>query len=148
MHKLGKAPELVLEEKDTEFKIQKFMNNVPTFNADKKGMHLTILVVEICFMMSHKQRGILIDRIEGIRKYLTRNTDKTDPSYRFNQFGNMLLEIPKSGFMRSVLEQNTSDLLKNIQSVEYNLVESIYRSEVVELEELWVLVLNNYEQLK
>jgi hypothetical protein len=148
MHKLGKAPELVFEGKEKEFKVQRFLNDVPTFNQDKKGMHLAILIIEICFMMSEKQRGTLIDRIESLQKNLTRNTDKTDPSYRFNQFGNMLLEIPKSGFIRSILERNTANLLKDLQNVPNEMVESIYRSEVVELEELWVLMLNNYEQLK
>ena len=148
LHKLGKATDLVFEEQDKVFKVQKFMNDVPTFNSDKKGMHLAVLIIQICFMMSDKQRVLLIDRIEAIRKYLTRNTDKTDPSYRFHQFGNMLLEIPKSGFMRSVLENNTASLFKDLQSVPYDMIESIYRSEVVELEELWVLMLNNYEGLR
>ncbi len=146
MHKLGSASDLALEEK--EFKLQKFLNDVPTFNNDKKGMYLAILIIEICYMMSARQQNTLIDRIEAIQKYLTRNTLKTDPSYRFNQFANMLLEIPKSGFMRSVLEKNTAVFFKDLQSVPYDMVESIYRSEVVALEELWGLVLNNYEKLK
>lgn len=149
LHKLDKTTGLVFEEKDKDFKIQKFMNNVPTFTNDKKGMHLSILIIHICFMMDGtKQRVLLIDRIEAIRKYLSRNTAKTDPSYRFNQFGNMLLEIPKSGFIRAVLEKNTAALFKDLQDVPHDMIESIYRSEVVELEELWVLMLNNYEQLK
>lgn len=146
LHKLGVAKELVLEEK--EFKIQKFINNVPTFNNDKKGMHLSLVVLEICFMMSRKQRDELIDRIEAMQKHLTRYTDKTDPSYRFNQFGNMLLQIPKSGFTRSVLEKNTASLLEDLKSVPYDIMESIFRSEVIELEDLWAFMLNNYEGLK
>jgi hypothetical protein len=148
LYKLGVATDLPFSEKDVDFKIQKFLNEVPTFNLDKRGMHLSTLIIEICFMLSLKQRDLLIDRIEAIQKYLNRNTDKTDPSYRFNIFGRMLLEIPKSGFKRSILESNTAQLLKNLQSNSYNTVESIYRSEVVELEELWELVLSNYEKLK
>jgi hypothetical protein len=149
LHKLGVAKNLSFEEHEKDFKIQKFLNDVPTFNSDRKGMHLAILIIEICFMMStNKQRGALIDRIESIEKYITRNTLKTDPSYRFNQFANMLLEMPKSGFMRSILEQNTAELFKDLQSVPYDMLESIYRSEPVELEEVWLLVLDNYENLK
>jgi hypothetical protein len=146
MHKLGAAQGLKLAEK--EFDFDAFLKDTPTFNQDKKGMHLPLLILEICFQMSAKTRDELIDRIEAFQKHLTRYTDKTDPSYRFNEFGRMLLEIPKSGFKRSILESNTAQLFKNLQSVQYNNVESIYRSEVVELEELWELVLSNYESLK
>jgi hypothetical protein len=146
LHKLGVAPDLVLDGKAFNFK--EFIKTVPTFEQDKKGMHLALVILEICFMMSKQERDVLIDRIEALQKHLSRYSSKTDPSYRFNQFGNMLLEIPKSGFMRSVLEKNTAQLFKDLQSVPYDMVESIYRSEVVELEELWILMLNNYAKLK
>lgn len=146
LHKLGVAPDLVLDGKAFDFK--EFIKAVPTFEQDKKGMHLALVILEICFMMSKKERDTLIDRIEALQKHLSRYSSKTDPSYRFYQFGNMLLEIPKSGFKRSLLEQNTAHLFKDLQSVPYDMVEAIYRSEVVELEELWVMVLNNYEKLK
>ena len=146
LHKLGVAKELVLEENAFDFAA--FIKDVPTFNQDKKGMHLALVILEICFMMSKKRRDELIDRIDALQKHLSRYSDKTDPSYRFSQFGNMLLEIPKSGFMRSVLEENTAHLFRDLQSVPYDMIESVYRSEVVELEALWIIMLNNYESLK
>jgi hypothetical protein len=146
MHKLGAAQGLKLLEK--EFDFESFLKDVPTFNHDKKGMHLPLLILEICFQMSAKTQDILIDRIESFQKHLTRYTDKTDPSYRFNEFGRMLLEIPQSGFKRAILERNTAQLLENLKSSNYNTIESIYRSEVVELENLWEVVLSNYEKLK
>ncbi len=146
LHKLGVAKELVLEDKVFDFSA--FVKEVPTFNQDKKGMHLALIILEICFMMSKKQRDELIERIEAMQKHLSRYSDKTDPSYRFSQFGNMLLEIPKSGFMRSVLQENTKTLFKDLQSVPHDMIEAIFRSEVVELEDLWGMMLNNYEQLK
>jgi hypothetical protein len=148
LHKLGKAKDLVFDPQDSVFKLNKFLNHVPTFNQDKRGMQLAVLIVEICFMMSHKQRDLLIDRIEAIQKHLSRTTLKTEPNYRFNQFGNMLLEIPKSGYSRALLERNTESLFKDLQSVPYDLIESVYRSEPINLEDLWGLVLSNYESLK
>ena len=50
--------------------------------------------------------------------------------------------------MRSVLEENTAHLFQDLQSVPYDMIESVYRSEVVELEELWAIMLDNYEQLR
>lgn len=146
LYKLGTAADLVLMEKTFDFQV--LIKDMPTLNGDKRGMRLEILILEICFMMSKKQRDDLIDRIDALQKQFSRYTEKTDPSYRFNQFGNMLLEIPKSGFMRSLLEQNTAELLKDLQSVPYDMVESIYRSEVVELESLWGLMLDKYEGLR
>ena len=91
----------------------------------------------------------MFERIEGIEKYLNRHTEKTDPSYRFNQFGCMLLEIPKSGFIRSVLEERTESLFEDLKSVTYNFAESnMYRSEPIDLEEMWDWILDCYEDAR
>ena len=148
LHKLGKAPHLPFNEEDKNFRIKHLLNNTPTFDSDKNGMHLALLILDICFSMSLRQQSDLIDRIEAIEKFLNRHTDKTDPSYRFNKFGRMLLEIPKSGFIRSVLEQRTEILLEDLKSVPYDFGESMYRSEPIGLEEMWGWLLDCYEDVQ
>jgi tetratricopeptide (TPR) repeat protein len=140
LHQLG-VP-MSFDKKEATFKISKFLNDVPTFSSDKKGMNLALLIVEICFILSVKQHDMLTDRIETIEKYFDRNTDKTDPTYRFHQFGTMLLVIPKSNFNRSIVETQTTDLLENLQSVPANILDDTYRGEVMDFEDLWEILLN------
>lgn len=148
LHKLGKAPDLPFNEEDKNFRIKHLLNNTPTFESDKNGMHLALLILDICFSMSLHQQSDLIDRIEAIEKSLNRHTDKTDPSYRFNKFARMLLEIPKSGFIRSVFEQRTESLLEDLKSVPYDFRQSMYRSEPIGLEEMWGWLLDCYEDVQ
>ncbi len=143
MHKLGKASDLILDEAD--FKIKKIINNMPIFEKDKNGMNLALLILDICFSMFSKHRDDLIDRIEAIEKQLYRHTEKTDPNYRFQQFGLMLLEIPKSGFIRAELQENTKKLFKDLRSVPYHFTQTTFRSEVINLEEMWEWLLEIYE---
>jgi hypothetical protein len=145
---LGLAPDLPLGKGNQAFKFSKFLNNVPIFSNDKKGMNLALVILEICFMITLKQHDALIDRVEAFQKYFTRNTQKDDPSYRFHQFGNMLLEIPKAGFNRAILERNTAGLLKDLESVPYAFEDANYWNEIIELEELWAMMLENFDKVK
>jgi hypothetical protein len=143
LSQLGKATNLPLDRNN--FKIQKFINDVPTFDSDKKGMHLSLLILDICFSLSSKHKDDLIERIEALEKQLDRNTEKTDPNYRFHQFGLMLLEIPKSGFIRSVFQESTQSLSENLKMVPYNFAQATFRSEVMDLEEMREWILDSFE---
>jgi hypothetical protein len=131
--------------KDTtfgKFRLNKFLNDIPTFSDDKKGMNISVLVLQIALMIAEKMVDTLVDRIEAIEKYLTRNVPKTDISnYRSNQMIRILLEIPKAGFNRSILEKTTKKLLEDLQSVPFDLRETGYKIEVLPYDELWIKLL-------
>ncbi len=141
LFKLGKAPELQFKSEKSEFKIKKFLNETPTFEGDKKGMQLARLIVQIYFMIVNNEMNKIFDKVEAVKKYLIRNTVKTDPTYRFQQFAKLLLEIPKLDYSPSIFNKNTKILLKNLSAVATPVTENIYRAEVIELEELWQFIL-------
>ena len=143
---LGKMPLSTFEEKDKVFKIPKFLNNVSTFCKDKKGMNIVILSVEMSFLVATKQYTDLIKRLESIEKYFDRYAKKDDPYYRFHQFGSLLLEIPKSNFNRILTKKNTVELLENLQSVAFDPVTSVYRGEVMNVEEIWDWLLETLKE--
>jgi hypothetical protein len=148
LYQFGKAPDLPLKEAHADFSFLKLVEEMPTLATDKRGMNLTLVVLDICFMMAQNQRAALIDSVESFQKYFSRNTKKEDPNYRFHQFGNMLLEIPKSGFRRALIEQNTAHLFKDLESVTFDSSDASYYMEVMPLEDLWTIVLENFEQMK
>jgi hypothetical protein len=135
---LDKNKELTLG----KFKLNKFLNDIPTFGLDKKGMNIPVLVMQIALMITEKMYDALIDRIETIEKYVVRNVPKTDiANYRSNQMIKILLEIPKAGFMRKVLERTTKKLLEDLKSVPFDLRETGYKVEVLPYDELWMKLL-------
>jgi hypothetical protein len=140
---LGETP--VVDKKDINdkgfYKTDKIFNDFDVSNHDKKGMNVTILVAKIALMIvdkNDKMQDKLMDSIEAIEKYLVRNVPKSDAAgYRANQFIKVLLEIPKASFNRTLLERRTRDLIEDIKSVPYNIVEAGYKVEVVPYDILW-----------
>ncbi len=125
-----------------KFRLNKFLNDIPNFGNDKKGMNIPVLVMQITLMITEKMHDSLIDRIETIEKYLVRNVPKSDiANYRSNQMIKILMEIPKSGFMRKILERTTKKLLKDLKSVPFDLRETGYKVEVMPYDVMWVKVL-------
>ena len=125
-----------------KFRLNKFLNDIPTFGHDKKGMNIPVLVMQIALMIIEKMHNALIDRIENIEKYVVRNIPKTDiANYRSNQMIKILMEIPKAGFSRKILEKTTKKLLEDLKSVPFDLRETGYKIEVFPYDELWVKLL-------
>jgi hypothetical protein len=138
---LGKLPN---RDKNTlgSFKLKKFNNEFDLSKDDKKGMNITILTLRIALMITEKMHDSLIDNIENIEKYLVRNVPKSDAAaYRTNLFIKLLLEIPKAGFNRVLLERRTQSIIKDMVSVPYNIVEAGYKIEVIPYEILWAELL-------
>ena len=137
---LNKMPTVDKNDKKAfgSFRLTKYLNDIPVSSGDKKGMNVTVLVSQIALMIVEKMYDLLIDRIETIEKYLMRHVPKSDAAgYRANQFIKVLLEIPKSGFNRIVLERSTRALIADIASVPYNIVEAGYKFEVMPYPVLW-----------
>ena len=125
-----------------KFRLNKFLNDIPNFSHDKKGMNIPVLVMQIALMIVEKMHNALIDRIENIEKYVVRNIPKTDiANYRSNQMIKILLEIPKAGFSRKILEKTTKKLLEDLKSVPFDLRETGYKIEVFPYDELWIKLL-------
>ena len=125
-----------------KFRLNKFLNDIPNFSHDKKGMNIPVLVMQIALMIIEKMHYGLIDRIENIEKYVVRNIPKTDiANYRSNQMIKILMEIPKADFSRKILEKTTKKLLEDLKSVPFDLRETGYKIEVFPYDELWVKLL-------
>ncbi|MBK6950081.1 MAG: hypothetical protein IPH16_20200 [Haliscomenobacter sp.] len=101
-------------EKAFNFRIAKFLNEVPIFSKDKKGMNIPILIVQILFTIAQQRYDLAVLRIDSIEKYCTRYLRKDD-TYRSNLFIKMLLCIPQAGFHRVAVSRRASkyrDLLR------------------------------------
>jgi hypothetical protein len=140
---VGKMPDIDRHAKNTfgNFRLSKFLNEIPTFSHDKKGMNIPVLVIQIVLMVLERHKG-LVDRIETIEKYLVRNVPKSDSgNYRSNQFIKALVELPKADFKVKLIQRRTDKIIADMSSVPYDLVEAGYKLEVLPFEVLWQLIL-------
>ncbi|HRF38439.1 MAG TPA: hypothetical protein PK198_06610, partial [Saprospiraceae bacterium] len=66
---LGK---IIPAEDDTvfsKFRMARFINEMPLFSRDKRGMNIPILIFQILSLIYNKRYDAAIDRMEAIEKY-------------------------------------------------------------------------------
>lgn len=127
--------------KRKSFRISKFINEVPTFSKDKRGLNISILVVQILFLLLQKKYDIILDRFESISKYKTRYLDK-EHNFRSNVFIRMLLELPKANFKLKTVKQKTEKLSALLKEVPLEIANQSHDLEILPYEDAWQLILS------
>jgi hypothetical protein len=136
LYKIGKVKE---EEAPTElkkFKPGKFFNNMPIFSKDKRGMNITILILQILYFIADQDYDKSIDRIEAIEKYLVRYL-KEDDTARSNSFIKMLMQIPIGNFHRENVLRKAEKYLKVLQTLPLEAANQSHEIEIIPYETLW-----------
>jgi hypothetical protein len=86
----------------SRIRIMRFLNDVPIFSKDRRGMNIPILNLPHPVPDPHQGTRRGHRPHEAIQKYASRYLKKDD-NYRSNCFIKMLLEIPDAGFHRMQL---------------------------------------------
>lgn len=123
------------------FRINKFMNNMPFFSKDKRGMNVHILILQILFLLQKKKYDDVIDRVEAINIYCTRYLKKND-TFRSNCFIKMLLQLPISGFHKQGVIRRAKHYRDKLSSVSIEVAEQSTDIEIIPYEKLWEYVLD------
>lgn len=134
------APDSVLVKK--QFRMGKFLNEVPIYSKDKRGMNIPILIIQILFLILNNQYDKAIDRIEAIEKYCSRYL-RQDGTFRSNCFIKMLLQIPIHGFDASSIEQNAKKYRDQLVRVPLELANQAHEIEIIPYEDLWELAIQS-----
>jgi len=127
-----------------KFKLGKFLNSVPVFSKDKRGLNIPILIIQILFMIIRKDYDNAINRIEAIEKYCVRHL-RMDEHFRSNCFIKMLLEIPKSSFHQAAVKRKTQKLLDKLKATPQQVVNQIHEIEIIPYEVIWDYIMESME---
>ncbi len=131
------------DREDIKFRLGRFLNEMSVFSKDKRGMNITILIIEVLFQILNGDRGQLIDRVEAIDKYRSRYLQEEE-TRRCNHFFRMLLQIPKNAFDRELAEQKAAKDLAALQQVPIELANQTYEIEILPYEKLWAIALDSF----
>jgi hypothetical protein len=134
--KIGKVSEEVLSKKETRFKINKFLNEIPLFSKDKSGMNISVLIVQILHFIADRDYDESIERIDNISKYLTRYV-KEEGTARSNLFIKMLLQIPIGNFHREAVLRKTERYVKQLEAIPLEAANQAHEIEIAPFEALW-----------
>ena len=140
--KIGKIKPSVKENDfNKKFKISKFLNDVPTYSSDKRGLNIPILIIQLLFLLQQKKYGKVIDKVEALNAYCYRYL-KRDDTFRSNCFIKMLLVLPKGNFNRIGVERKSKALVEKLKSVPLEVARQSVDIEIVPYEDLWEIVLD------
>jgi hypothetical protein len=134
--KIGLISEENLNGKASKFKLNKFMNDIPNFSKDKRGMNISILIVQILYALADKNYDQTRERIDGIEKYCSRYLSEND-TYRSNCFIKMLLQLPDANFHKEAVARKTERYYKMLTSRPLEAARQAHEVEIIPYEVLW-----------
>lgn len=126
----------------TEFKLGKFLNSVPIYSKDKRGINISILLLHIAFLLQRKDYNTIIDRIDALKQYAYRYL-RRDDSFRSNCMIKMVIQMTKADFHPVRTERYTADLFKQLKSVKLAGSGENIEIEVIPFEVLWEIMLKS-----
>ncbi|TNE69184.1 MAG: hypothetical protein EP344_00550 [Bacteroidetes bacterium] len=125
-------------------RMMRFVNDVPIFSKDKRGLNIPVLIFQILYLILTKEYDNVIDRMEAIQKYSSRYLKKDD-NYRSNCFIKMVLQIADSGFHRAAVIRNAEKHVKNLEGKPLDFANQSHDIEIIPYEDLWQMALDSLE---
>ena len=125
-----------------KFRLSRFLNEVPTYSKDKRGTNISILILQILFLLDQQKYNGIIDRVEALKTYSHRYLRKDD-TFRSNCFIKMLLQLPQADFHPVGIKRKAQPYLDKLQSVPLEMASQSAEVEIVPYERLWKFVLES-----
>lgn len=127
-----------------KFRASKFLNEVPTYAKDKRGNNISILILQVLFLLQKQDYNTIIDRVESLRTYTHRYL-RRDETFRSNCFIKMLTQLPAANFHKVAVVRKAGKYLEKLQSVGIIHNQSA-ELEIIPYEKLWQFVLESLEE--
>ncbi len=128
-----------------KFRLSKFLNNVPVHFKDKRGANVSIIVLQILFLLQQKKYNEIIDRTDSLKTYTQRYL-KQDDTYRSSCFINMLLTLPDCSFHKKAVLRKSEKYWNKLLEVPMSAANQNAEIEIVPYEMLWEFVLESLDE--
>ena len=124
-----------------KFRMGKFLNEVPIFSKDKRGLNIPILIVQVLFLLLEKKYDALEYRLEVLRKYSSRYLKKNDEHFRTDSLIRALQLLIKGDFECMKVQSLTSSVLTQMSEKPLSIANQTHEIEVVPYERQWQWIL-------
>ena len=122
------------------FRIARFMNQVPNFSKDKKGINISILVIQALLLIAQGKETKVIDKVEAVRTYVYTHL-RNNESLRSNIFIKMLIKMVESKFHKNGTIRRTKTLRKKLEESPIGTKGYSQYVEIIPYEKLWEISL-------
>jgi len=129
------------KEEKKNFRLAKFLNEVPQYSKDKQGTNISILILQILFLLHRKDREAIIERMEALKQYSYRYLIK-DETLRSNCFIKMLGKMVKVSFHKNATIRTTKRLYSRLAETPSATKGHSQFVEIIPYEILWEIVLS------
>jgi hypothetical protein len=137
---LGLIKDLSAEEQRKKFRLSTFVNNVPGFSFDKRGMNIPIIIAQILYFLAKKDFNSVFDRIGSIEKYCVRHLVDKYFDVRSYYFIKMLLTLPDAEYNIKRVQTRSQGFKDKFEAAPEN-AKNI-ELEIMPYETLWSLLMN------
>ena len=125
---------------NSRFNIWKFLNEVPIYSKDKRGLNISILILQVLFLLDRQDYDGIIRRAEALKVYCSRYL-KQDEHFRSNCFLKMVLIMEKKGFDYDQTQKITEKYYTKLRSAKFNYRGGMTTMEIIPYESLWNSIL-------
>jgi tetratricopeptide (TPR) repeat protein len=122
------------------FRLGKFLNEVPTFSKDKRGLNIAIIIGQIVILLADNKRDQLYDKIEALSKYSYRHLHN-DNSLRSNCMIRMILALVKADYNPIRGSRYAEKYVERLYTTQMNFNEYSTDIEIIPYEHLWDILL-------
>lgn len=123
------------------FRLKRLLNDVPKYAKDKRGANVTILTIQVLFLLQRRKYSEIIDRMEALKTYTHRYLRKGE-HFRSNCFLKMLHKIPACNFNKKAVLRRTAPLQKRMGEVSFSETKQNLEAEIVPYEHLWDIAIS------
>lgn len=131
---------LMLPEKSLpSFKSYRFANETRTFNRDKAGMYVAILIAHVLMQLIEGRTDQLLERIQALDKYRERYLRATD-SERSALFIRILALLSRVNFEAGAFRKKAAPSLRQLATLPRRLANPAYEVEIIPFETLAAMI--------
>ncbi len=124
------------------FRISRFLNAMPNYEKDKRGINITILVLQVLFALKQKKYSAIIDQVDALNIYNYRHL-RNDETYRSNCFIRILLQLPRSDFNKMAFLRHSDVFYQKLLAMPIHKAKQGNESEIIPYETLYEFVLDS-----
>lgn len=125
-----------------KFRLSRFLNSLPTYSTEKRGMNVQILIIHTMLLILLQRYDEAIDRVEALEKYCSRHL-RNDRQLRSNCFIRMLTSVVKGNFHEVAARRYAEPYVKKLQNTRPSVLDIAYHTELMAYEDLWNILLSH-----
>lgn len=125
------------------FRAKKFSNETILYSKDKRGLNISIQIVQFLILLVENKRAEAIDQVEALGQYAYRHLRKEE-YLRSRIFIRMLLSIPLSGFDSTEFELKNERNWQKLISTESSKNAELSEIEIIPYERIWEILCKTF----